>query len=524
MPTRTPNSTNLNNFVAKVFDKKARKYVPIYQAPDATSSVQGDVLLSDAINSTSNAATGMTAATPNAVKVVNDNANTKLSKTDTGTQTVASPVTFNSDITVNNGITIPSGSSIKGNLNGNASTATKLQTSRTIYVKSNTRTAGSANFDGSANVTITIPEIDATTVKGVLSLDNIPVGAQERLVTKASAAERLKLTISDVQNGDTVYQSDTKTMYMVIDQTKLNSEDGYREYQAGTAARLGASTIGANGNLWYLNSGTPTNFSDSIGNSTTPVYVNAGAITALNYTIAKSVPSDAKFTDTTYTKMTGASADADGKEGLVPQPKKGEQNLFLRGDGTWQVAGKVTGVKGNYESTYRTGDVNITPANIGALDLTGGTLTGTLNTQIINSQSIVPIANNQYDLGNNSYKWSSVYATTFNGALSGNATTATTASKLNNTIAITGDVTVAATTLNTTTAISLASTIGNSKVTTAKIADSNVTTAKIADANITSDKLANKAVTNGKLADDVGTVYVGSTEPTEAHVKIWVKI
>lgn len=36
---------------------------------------------------------------------------------------------------------------------------------------------------------------------------------------------------------------------------------------------------------------------------------------------------------------------------------------------------KVTGVKGNAESTYRTGDVNLTPANIGAVSKGGDTMT-----------------------------------------------------------------------------------------------------------------------------------------------------
>lgn len=33
--------------------------------------------------------------------------------------------------------------------------------------------------------------------------------------------------------------------------------------------------------------------------------------------------------------MEGASAEADGKGGLVPQPKQGQQNLFLQGSGLW---------------------------------------------------------------------------------------------------------------------------------------------------------------------------------------------
>ena len=39
-------------------------------------------------------------------------------------------------------------------------------------------------------------------------------------------------------------------------------------------------------------------------------------------------------------EMTGATADKDGTSGAVPAPKAGEENMFLRGDGTWA---KVSG-------------------------------------------------------------------------------------------------------------------------------------------------------------------------------------
>lgn len=39
--------------------------------------------------------------------------------------------------------------------------------------------------------------------------------------------------------------------------------------------------------------------------------------------------------------MSGASATIAGKEGLVPAPAAGDQNKFLRGDGTWQVIEEV---------------------------------------------------------------------------------------------------------------------------------------------------------------------------------------
>lgn len=44
-------------------------------------------------------------------------------------------------------------------------------------------------------------------------------------------------------------------------------------------------------------------------------------------------------TDTTYSNMTGASAGAAGTAGLVPAPAAGDQEKFLRGDGTWAPGG-----------------------------------------------------------------------------------------------------------------------------------------------------------------------------------------
>lgn len=39
-----------------------------------------------------------------------------------------------------------------------------------------------------------------------------------------------------------------------------------------------------------------------------------------------------------YPDMTGATADVPGSSGLVPAPAAGQQELFLRADGTWTAA------------------------------------------------------------------------------------------------------------------------------------------------------------------------------------------
>ena len=92
-------------------------------------------------------------------------------------------------------------------------------------------------------------------------------------------------------------------------------------------------------------------------------------------TVLTAVPANAKFTDTTYGVV---STTANGLAPKLP----GNTTSYLRGDGAWATidvpSGAVSGVKGNAESTYRSGNVNLTPANIGAIPSSGGTYTGWL--------------------------------------------------------------------------------------------------------------------------------------------------
>lgn len=46
--------------------------------------------------------------------------------------------------------------------------------------------------------------------------------------------------------------------------------------------------------------------------------------------------------DTTYTNFKGATADTAGNSGLVNAPAKGQQGLYLRGDGTWATPTNTT--------------------------------------------------------------------------------------------------------------------------------------------------------------------------------------
>lgn len=73
------------------------------------------------------------------------------------------------------------------------------------------------------------------------------------------------------------------------------------------------------------------------GSSTQPVYFSGGKPVACSYTLGKSVPADALFTDHTYGNMKGATSSSAGSAGLVPAPNIGDQLKFLRADGTWVI-------------------------------------------------------------------------------------------------------------------------------------------------------------------------------------------
>ena len=77
--------------------------------------------------------------------------------------------------------------------------------------------------------------VPASAIEGVISLANIPKGAQERLVIVPNESARKALTKEQIQAGDTCKAQDTGKMYFVVDDSKLATDEGWEVYSAGSA-------------------------------------------------------------------------------------------------------------------------------------------------------------------------------------------------------------------------------------------------------------------------------------------------
>lgn len=317
------------------------------------------------------------------------------------------------------------------NVTGNAATASSVAWGN-ITGKPSTYTPSAHNHNDS-----TITSLNASKLFGTIDIARLPHGALERLVIVEDDTARFKLTTANIQLGDTVKVTKTEKMYYVVDESKLSSEAGYSVYTAGTATSVPWSgvtekpssyppashnhderyytetemnsklaekatkvhthtksevglgnvdnTADATKSVKYaISAGSASSaaaLTSNAGSSTQPVYFSGGKPIACSYTLGKSVPADALFTDHTYGNMKGATSSAAGSAGLVPAPNIGEQLKFLRADGTWVIPTNTTYSVG---TTSYSGTTKLYTSTGSATD---GTMTQKAITDGLNSKS-----------------------------------------------------------------------------------------------------------------------------------------
>lgn len=242
----------------------------------------------------------------------------------------------------------------------NAPTATKLRAARTIALSGAVTGSVSSDFGGNVTISTTLANFDASKIaSGTISIDRLPKAALERLVVVADDTARFALTTATAQSGDTVKVTSTGKMYLIKDESKLNSEDGYEPYTASQASSV----------PWSGVTGKPSTFTPPTSSATVLGGIKVGYTTSgKNYKVQLDSSGNAYVnvpwtdTNTTYTNMGAASASASGKAGLVPAPAAGAQAKYLRGDGTWQTPPNTTYSNMGGATSSAAGSAGLVPA------------------------------------------------------------------------------------------------------------------------------------------------------------------
>lgn len=242
----------------------------------------------------------------------------------------------------------------------NAPTATKLRAARTIALSGAVTGSVSSDFGSNVTISTTLANFDASKIaSGTISIDRLPKAALERLIVVADDTARFALTTATVQSGDTVKVTSTGKMYLIKDESKLSSEDGYEPYTASQASSV----------PWSGVTGKPSTFTPPTSSATVLGGIKVGYTTSgKNYKVQLDSSGNAYVnvpwtdTNTTYTNMGAASASAAGKAGLVPAPAAGAQAKYLRGDGTWQTPPNTTYSNMGGATSSAAGSAGLVPA------------------------------------------------------------------------------------------------------------------------------------------------------------------
>ena len=223
--------------------------------------------------------------------------------------------------TVNTAASATTASSCTGNA-ATATTASKIGTTtvgsatRPVYINAGVPTAGTYTLGNASTKTIR-----TLTAAGPSGWNN--VSTDQKYVPDMAFMAYWNGAYSGTSSNLTYCNKGAFGTAATANKTDFATA-GHTHNYAGAASSGGSAT-------------SAVKLDTSAGGATHPIYFKDGKPVATTYALNKTVPADAKFTDTTYGDMKGASTASAGTAGLVPAPTAGAATRYLRSDGSWQV-------------------------------------------------------------------------------------------------------------------------------------------------------------------------------------------
>lgn len=253
---------------------------------------------------------------------------------------------------------------------GNAATATKLNTARTIAISGKVTGAATA-FDGSKNISINTTAVTADNCTGnsatatyATSAGSATSASNATNATNDNAGQNIRNTyIKNLSiSGRTItFTRGDNTTGQIITQDTSKEYDvmvGASSYYNGASGLVPAPESGDNTRFlagdgtWKPqstiatsctgNSATATNATnDSYGQNIHRTYIKDLSCSGTRVTYTRGDNTTGYFytqdTNTTYNDFSGAGSYYSGSHGLVPAPSSGYQDRFLAGNGDWEA-------------------------------------------------------------------------------------------------------------------------------------------------------------------------------------------
>ena len=183
--------------------------------------------------------------------------------------------------------------------------------------------------------------------KGIVQVDGTTITANNGVISAVQPSLSNYVTLDGAQSvtGTKTFKSDIRL-------------EGYNKIVHSNAAQSPVDLMSASTSSTRVYIGDATYSIELKGSANHPTY-NDGTNTT-NIALTSDLP----------TTMTGAGASTAGASGLVPAPASGDNEKFLRGDGTWQT---VSGGGGGSSTLAGLSDVNLSSPAAGDILYYNGT-------------------------------------------------------------------------------------------------------------------------------------------------------